>query len=115
MYIVEIYIRYSEDKEANKYRREFGDANSETSYLVITERYYFYNRLRCSGAQRIIFYGLPDHCQYYVDVLNWMSTQQQFECYTLYCKYDCLALERIVGTQRMVKMLTNVNDVQIFL
>ena len=89
--------------------------NNEIMYLVITERYYFYKRIRCLGGERVLFYNLPTNQNFYYKILNWLDTKKQYESYALYCKnYDNFALQRIVGLQRMIKMLNNPSNVKIF-
>ena len=107
---------YTTIKQENKYRKEFNDKNNRNiMYLVITERYYFYKRIRCLGAKRILFYSLPLNHDFYYQILNWFDTTQQFESYALYCKnYDNLSLQKIVGLNRMIKMLNDSNKIKVF-
>ncbi len=81
----------------------------------MTERFHFYERIPCKGASRVVFYGLPQHPEYYSDVLNWLSLKTQSEAIALFCALDSFALERIVGTQRMCRMLKAKNPVQVFM
>jgi len=106
---IKFISEYTAESEERKSRRAFNDGSNEDAlYLVITERYYFYNRIRCHGAQRVLFYNLPTNHEYYYEILNWFDTKQQYESYALYCKHiDNLALQRIVGAKRMLKMLNN--------
>jgi hypothetical protein len=41
--------------------------------LLYTERAQFYNRHRIRGAREILFYQLPEHPQFYAELLNLME------------------------------------------
>eukprot|EP01083_Nonionella_stella_P064696 168887_1 len=107
---------YTAEADQCKYRKEFRDeANQNVMYLVITERYYFYKRIKCDGAHCVVFYSLPQNKEYYYHILNWFDTKKQYQSYALYAKnYDNLALQRIVGLKRMIKMLHHKNKNQVF-
>lgn len=107
---------YTKRGEENRIRKQFGDqTNEQVMYLVMTERHYFYQRIRYMGAHRVVFYSLPMHKEYYVEILNWLDTTRRHEVYALYCKrLDNLALQRIVGIMRMARMLGHENQMQVF-
>ena len=62
-----------------------------------------------------MFYGLPDHSRFYPELLNLMEAGRggggggpgaaQGSVTALYCRWDLLQLERVVGTSRARKMV----------
>lgn len=72
-------------------------------------------RYNIRGAYHVIFYGLPDHPNFYTEIVNYLALkgdassaeEATFSCSALFSKYDMLKLERIVGTDRAKKMCTS--------
>lgn len=67
-------------------------------------------RYKIRGIRNIIFYGLPDHSQYYTELLSYPFLDENVEagdvtCKVMYCKYDVMRLERIVGSEAVVGMV----------
>ena len=116
---VRFLSEYSDEKDEKHIKSAFFSKSTECMFLITSERYYFYQRLPLHGAQRVVFYDLPMHPSYFVDVLNWLDSSkhraQAYQCHILYSKYDAFALERIVGTQRMQKMIQSKEDTHIFM
>lgn len=118
------YVRYSTPQDISRARQSF--FSGSVPFLVITERFHFFRRCttrlpfiltpptnthRCSfprrykirGIRNIIFYGPPDHAQFYAEFLGFpfLDTGVHPSDVTvrmLHSKYDMLRLERIVGT-----------------
>jgi len=72
-------------------------------FLVITERFHFFRRYRIRGVRNLIFYGAPEHGQFYGEFLTFPFLDEGVEpldvtAKLLYSKYDMMRLERIVGT-----------------
>ncbi len=67
----------------------------------------------CAGLQDLLFYGLPDHAEYYPELVNLLeeggSSQLAGEHHAtvtaLFCPWDLLQLERVVGSGRARRML----------
>ena len=67
--------------------------------------------------QDVLFYSLPEHCHYYSEILNLLEMDglpaasaagggPMHACVSaLFCKYDMMQLERIVGSSRAKKMI----------
>jgi U3 small nucleolar RNA-associated protein 25 len=61
--------------------------------------------------QDIVFYGLPEHAQFYAELINLIQTSgsaaagHHATITTLFCQFDALALARVVGHSRAAKML----------
>ncbi|TPX42864.1 hypothetical protein SeMB42_g02740 [Synchytrium endobioticum] len=66
--------------------------------LLYTERIHFFHRYNLKGVQHIVFYSLPDHVEFYHELLNMMEDKGGTVS-VLYSKYDVLKLERVVGTR----------------
>ena len=58
--------------------------------------YFGNHRYNLKGIQNIVFYSLPDHAEYYAELVNVMEDKGGTVS-ALYSKYDVLKLERIVG------------------
>ncbi len=53
---IKFLSKYTIKSNEIKYRRGFGNENDQNiMYLVMTERYYFYKKLKCKSAQRVLF------------------------------------------------------------
>ncbi|GBF92110.1 hypothetical protein Rsub_04457 [Raphidocelis subcapitata] len=101
-----------------------------TPLLLYTERAHFYHRYRIRGVQDVVFYGLPEHAHFYSEILNLLegsaaaapapgaATAAEAEAAAaaaaasahgtvtaLFCRFDALALGRVVGAARAGKML----------
>lgn len=71
----------------------------------------------------MVFYGLPDHPQFYSEVVNFLglkfneataAEEATFSVRALFSRYDHLRLERIVGSERAQKMCTAQKNVFLF-
>ncbi|CAO3653422.1 unnamed protein product [Cunninghamella echinulata] len=88
--------------------------HGRTSFILYTERLHFFRRYNIRGTYHVVFYGLPDHGQFYKEVVDFLALklndqasaaeEATFSCTALFSKYDFLKLERIVGTERAKKM-----------
>ncbi len=72
------------------------------------------DRYRIKGIINIVFYGLPDHANFYSELLTYPFFKKDVEgndvsCKVLYSKYDAMALERVVGTQEAVNLINRSN------
>ncbi|EJT99042.1 digestive organ expansion factor [Dacryopinax primogenitus] len=115
------YTTLSEDvsnSEIARARQQFFAGNK--AFVIMTERFHFYRRYRIRGFKNITFYGLPDHGNYYDELLA-MPFQDAEDTegsdlfvQAIFCQYDFLRLERIVGTQDARKMIKSQEDVFTF-
>ncbi|PRW59313.1 U3 small nucleolar RNA-associated 25 [Chlorella sorokiniana] len=97
---------YTDRSDAARARSYFFDRRKQV--LLYTERAQFYNRHRIRGAKSILFYQLPEHPQFYAEVLNLLEEGEAGETPTVtvvFSKVDALRLERVVGSARATKML----------
>ncbi|KAL1935710.1 hypothetical protein VTP01DRAFT_4850 [Rhizomucor pusillus] len=93
------------------------------SFLLFTERFHFFRRYNIRGTFHVVFYGLPDHPQFYSEVVNFLglkfneataAEEATFSVRALFSRYDHLRLERIVGSERAQKMCTAQKNVFLF-
>ncbi|CAB63357.1 Digestive organ expansion factor homolog [Caenorhabditis elegans] len=84
------------------------------SYLVVTERWYFFNRRHLTGVHRVVFYQLPSHPLFYSEFINMSDaeTSQRFLAVLLLCKYDRIRLENTFGTEMAAAVMSNKQAVQ---
>jgi U3 small nucleolar RNA-associated protein 25 len=76
--------------------------NGQARILLVTERFHFFKRYRIRGTSRLIFFGLPDHAEYYQ---QWCETlEREGDVPIIVSSYDYLKAERILGTKRMAAL-----------
>lgn len=79
--------------------------------MLYTGRAHFFSRHTIKGAKRLIFFGLPEHAEFYSDVVNMLNLGIPDElhgtshCLALFTRYEAHALERICGRQNGERML----------
>ncbi|KAI7851631.1 hypothetical protein BDC45DRAFT_538077 [Circinella umbellata] len=121
MYSYEPLSEYTTPKGITRARGQF--FHGRTSFLLYTERVHFFRRLNIRGTFHVVFYGLPDHPQFYNEIVNFLglkfneasaAEEATFSCTALFSRYDHLKLERIVGTERAQKMCTAQKNVFMF-
>lgn len=80
------------------------------SLVVVTERFHFFWRHWIRGVDTIVWYGLPDNCQFYPELLNMTEeaadNDRTVQSLALYDQFDVFALERIVGPGRCRRMIS---------
>ncbi|KAF8336261.1 digestive organ expansion factor [Cantharellus anzutake] len=104
---------HTSNPDIQRARQEF--ASGKKDFLVVTERHQFFRRSRFKGTRNIIFYGPPDHPQFYSELLSWPFLERGVEgsdvtVKVLYSKYDAMQLERIVGTHAVAPLIRGEND-----
>ncbi|XP_060826908.1 U3 small nucleolar RNA-associated protein 25 homolog [Bombus pascuorum] len=102
---------YSKDAKVARARDMF--FHSDAHFLLYSERFHFFRRIRVKGIRHIIFYAPPIFPQFYVEMCNLMQEANQnprsgsgsnMTITMLYCKYDIMQLSAIVGAERANKM-----------
>uniref|UniRef100_A0A8D8VHQ8 U3 small nucleolar RNA-associated protein 25 homolog n=1 Tax=Cacopsylla melanoneura TaxID=428564 RepID=A0A8D8VHQ8_9HEMI len=114
---------YSKDNLIARARDLFFHA--EKHFLLYSERFHFFRRIRVRGIRHIVFYEPPQFPHFYSEMINFMQEANQYRhedggsadnisVSVLYTKYDLAALSAIVTTPRASAMLLNDNPVQMF-
>ncbi|THU96784.1 digestive organ expansion factor [Dendrothele bispora CBS 962.96] len=103
-----VLSEYSTNQDISRARQAFFAGNK--SFLLMTERFHFYKRYKIRGIRNLIFYGPPDHPQFYSELLSYPFLDDGVEssditCRVLYSKYDWFRLERIAGTEASVELV----------
>jgi len=108
---------YSNNREIARAREAFFSGKKD--FLILTERFHFYRRYVLRGARTLVFYAPPLHPSYYAELAQMpfapsssSSSGQQVDkvdagdvsMQTVFCQYDYLRLEGIVGKRRAMRM-----------
>lgn len=103
---------YSKPGKVAKARDMF--YHNEAHFLMYTERFHFFYRIRVKGIRHLIFYAPPSIPHFYSELCNFMQEANQnpksgfssnMTVTIIYCKYDMLPLSAIVGSERATKMI----------
>lgn len=97
---------YSEQKDLTKARALFQQGRRKI--LLYTERLHHYRRFDLKGVKNIFMYGVPNNPIFYTELVSSIGRSvydgiADFNISNvrmLYSKWDALALERIVGSER---------------
>jgi len=97
-----VLSEYSSNQDISRARQAF--FQGKKSFLLISERFHFYKRYKIRGIRNLLFYGPPDHPQFYTELLCYPFLDDGVDasdvtCRVLYSKYDWFRLERIAGTE----------------
>ncbi|KAJ3969019.1 digestive organ expansion factor [Lentinula raphanica] len=102
-----VLSEYSSNQEISRARQAF--FSGQKSFLIVTERFHFYKRYKIRGIRNIVFYGPPDHPEFYQEYLSYPFSDDGIDssdvtCRMLYSKYDWFRLERIAGTEEALEL-----------
>ena len=91
-------------KQIKQILRNFREGLSRT--IVVTERLLWYQRIRVTGGRHVLFFGPPRVDSVYADILADMVDPLRCNSTCLYANSDGVALERIVGTSNLPKLIS---------
>ncbi|XP_012265975.2 U3 small nucleolar RNA-associated protein 25 homolog [Athalia rosae] len=113
---------YSKDAKIARARDMF--YHSDSHFLIYSERFHFFRRIRVKGIRHVIFFGPPTIPHFYSEICNLMQEANQnpnsgsdsnMTVTLIYSKYDALKLSGIVGTERAAKMINSTQDVHMLM
>ncbi|KAJ1456730.1 hypothetical protein M885DRAFT_517160 [Pelagophyceae sp. CCMP2097] len=99
---------YSRGSEVSRARSNF--YHGKAPIMLYSGRAHFYHRYRIRGARRVVFVSPPDHAQFYPEVVGLLQQDEAGaeanHALVLYTRFDALQVERLVGAQKAVDLLT---------
>lgn len=113
---------YTKDAKVARARDMF--FHSDANFLIYSERFHFFRRIRVKGIRHLIFFGPPTIPNFYSEMCNLMHEANQnpkagaesnMTVTTLYSKYDAIQLAAIVGTERAGKMIASDKSVHMLM
>lgn len=104
---------YTSVREVMRARSHF--VSGRHSVLLYSERAHHFRRYRLKGVQRVVFYGIPENPIFWTEVVAFLGlshsgTQDgggRGAVRAMFSKWDVLKLERIVGTERVKKLVAD--------
>mmetsp|Transcript_26454 Transcript_26454/g.63482 ORF Transcript_26454/g.63482 Transcript_26454/m.63482 type:complete len:892 (-) Transcript_26454:264-2939(-) len=108
---------YARVSEVSRGRARF--LQGRKSIMLYTGRAHFFLRHKIKGARHVIFFGLPEHSEFYPAVVNMFIeelssvdgdddvdiSRMPMSCLSLFTKFDAHQLERIVGLSHAMRMI----------
>jgi U3 small nucleolar RNA-associated protein 25 len=108
---------YTDLTDVRKARSHF--MNGKHSLLLYTGRAHHFHRYNIRGVKRVVFYGVPENPTFYQEVVGFLGktieraeiSRQEASVRVAFSRWERLELERIVGTKRVGKMVSDKGDV----
>ena len=117
---------YSRGTEVTRGRARF--LQGRKRFMLYTGRAHFFMRHHIKGAKHLIMFGLPEHAEFYPELLNMLSWRPKHtedeeyqldistpsSCLNLFTKYEAHNLERIVGSKHSDRMIKGEKNTFLF-
>jgi U3 small nucleolar RNA-associated protein 25 len=108
---------YTDITDVRKARSHF--MNGKHSLLLYTGRAHHFHRYNIRGVKRVVFYGVPENPTFYQEIVGFLGktieraeiSRQEASVRVAFSRWERLELERIVGTKRVGKMVSDKGDV----
>ncbi|XP_063233834.1 U3 small nucleolar RNA-associated protein 25 homolog isoform X2 [Bacillus rossius redtenbacheri] len=113
---------YSKEAKIARARDMF--FHDDAHFLLYSERFHFFRRLRIKGIRHILFYQPPTFPHFYSEMCNLMHEANQnsysgsdsnMTVTVLYTKYDVQQLAAVVGTERAGRMVLSDRSVHLLM
>lgn len=115
---------YTQEKKITRARSKI--FHGKTQFLLYTERFHFYRRIKLRGLRHIIFYQPPTNPGFYSEICNFLydfkkgkDNQEDSDIdrsiNVIYTKYDIIQIASVVGSERATKMLASEKSVHMFM
>jgi U3 small nucleolar RNA-associated protein 25 len=108
---------YTSVKDTARSRSHF--LSGRHSLLLYTERAHHHFRYRIKGVQKLVFYGLPENSTFWTELTGLLGLNKDLvegkvgggkgSVRAMFSKWDALKLERVVGTGRAGRLLSESN------
>lgn len=99
---------YSDATEVRRARSFFYTGKNDV--LIVSGRAHHFRRyMKMQGTKRVVFYSVPENAEWYREAVGWLEgalergDEGSVRC--LFSRWEGLALERVVGTKRVGKMV----------
>ena len=117
---------YARVSEVSRGRARFHQGRK--NIMLYTGRAHFFQRHQIKGITHLVFYGLPEHADFYPDLIHMVKDSRSNDalpedqnqinspasCLVLYTKYNAHEMERIVGTENCARMIQGTKNTYLF-
>jgi len=99
---------YSDATEVRRARSYFYTGKNDV--LIVSGRAHHFRRyLNMQGTKRVLFYSVPENAEWYKEAVGWLegavARGGEVSVRCLFSRWEVLALERVVGSARVAKMI----------